>query len=78
MQTKFLCRCYGCGLLVVICQPGFLDTQRHHPYHYSCILRHAGLQRAISCAPVLTYPKVRSAPVLENHSFRHGLTNLQL
>lgn len=35
--------------------------------HYNCILRDADLQRAISCVPVL-----------ENHSFRHGLTNLQL
>ncbi|KAB2696416.1 hypothetical protein F9K79_18400 [Ochrobactrum sp. Kaboul] len=47
-------------------------------WHYSHILRDAGLQRAISCAPVLTYVEVRSAPVLENPSFRHGLTNLQL
>ncbi|PSH66531.1 hypothetical protein CU102_18590 [Phyllobacterium brassicacearum] len=30
---------------------------------------------AFFCAPVLTYPKVRSAPVLENHHFRHPMTN---
>jgi hypothetical protein len=28
---------------------------------------------AISALPVLTYPKVRSAPVLEIIQFRHGL-----
>lgn len=28
---------------------------------------------ALCCAPVLTYPKVRSAPVLANHHFRLGL-----
>ncbi|MCV0396029.1 MAG: DUF1330 domain-containing protein [Rhizobiaceae bacterium] len=29
---------------------------------------------ALPCAPVLTYPFVRSAPVLGQHHFRHALT----
>ena len=37
-----------------------------------------GCKERFVCVPVLTYLQVRSAPVLENHSFRHGLTNLQL
>jgi hypothetical protein len=30
---------------------------------------------ALSCAPMLTYPNVRCASVLENHHFRHALTD---
>ena len=32
---------------------------------------------ALFCASVLTYPNVRSAPMLEDHHFRRGLTNFQ-
>ncbi|NGO53204.1 hypothetical protein [Allomesorhizobium camelthorni] len=32
----------------------------------------AGLQWRLSALPVLTYPKVRSAPVLEIHHFGRG------
>jgi len=33
-----------------------------------------GCKRRLSALPVFKYPKVRSAPVLENHHFRLGLT----
>ena len=36
-----------------------------------------GCKEQFVCVPVLMYRKVHCAPVLENHSFRHGLTNLQ-
>jgi hypothetical protein len=41
-------------------------------------LGHGGLQMAASCAAVLTYLNVRSAPVLETHHFRLALTKLAM
>jgi hypothetical protein len=41
-------------------------------------LRHDGLQMAFFCAPVLMNPKVRCAPVLENHHFRLVLAQISI
>ncbi|GLV20797.1 hypothetical protein TomMM35A_06570 [Sphingobium sp. TomMM35A] len=39
-------------------------------------LAHVGLQSAIFCAPVLTYLRVRCAPVLKNNAFRLNLNQI--